>query len=288
MIDLSAESPDRIADWIELLSAAQVNKPLSLQRIISISEDQARISPNITTFAFRLLEKRAKLIGSNYPFTLGEHSIATRKSVGQSIYLKLLLLTPGIGVQGICSGWNLEIASQLFEEISEHCLKGFFGPNTGTVNFGYPSRRGRPSDFDSAVKWLSELTKIRLGRSYRPPRRKDGGVDLFVWKSFRDGRPGVPIMLVQCTIKDDFINKIGDIDIKLWSSWLSSDIEPLVSLAIPGIVSKEEIWSEIVTRGILLDRVRLVEMSNDSPMSDDSGDSNYLETLLHSFGELVH
>ena len=114
MIDLSAESPDRIADWIELLSAAQVNKPLSLQRIISISEDQARISPNITTFAFRLLEKRAKLIGANYPFTLGEHSIATRKSVGQSIYLRLLLLTPGIGVQGICSGWNFYIKALFF------------------------------------------------------------------------------------------------------------------------------------------------------------------------------
>ena len=154
-------------------------------------------------------------------------------------------------------------------------------------SFGFPSKSDRPAEFASAVKWLSEKTNIRLGNAYRPPRKKDGGVDLFVWKSFPDKRPGIPIMLVQCTIKDDFINKIGDIDLKLWANWLSSDIEPLVALAVPGVVTKDEIWSEITTRGILLDRLRLVQ-SSDNSSNKKVENLDYLTRLVKEMADLVH
>lgn len=120
------------------------------------------------------------------------------------------------------------------------------------------------------------------------PEKKDGGVDLFVWKSFSDKRPGIPIMLVQCTIKDDFINKIGDIDLKLWSNWLSSDLEPLVALAIPGVVTKDEVWSEITTRGILLDRLRLIESCGDVVNSTKIENFDYLVRLVKEMADLVH
>ena len=214
--------------------------------------------------------------------------IVTKKSVDDSVYIQLLFLTPGGGVSTAGAIWNLEKASKLFEDIVENALKSFFGQNTKTVNFGFPSRSGRPPEFPAAVEWLSQKTNIRLGNAYRPPRKKDGGVDLFVWKSFSDNKPGIPIMLVQCTTKDDFINKIGDIDIKLWSSWLSSDIEPLVALAVPGVVNKEEIWSELTTRGILLDRLRLVETSSDTPSQIEYENFDYLRQLVDEITELVH
>jgi hypothetical protein len=217
-----------------------------------------------------------------------ESFIVTKKSVDDSVYLQLLFLTPGGGISTAGAVWNLEKASQLFEDIVESALKSFFGQNTNTVNFGFPSRSGRPPEFPAAVEWLSKKTNIRLGNAYRPPRKKDGGVDLFVWKSFSDNKPGIPIMLVQCTIKDDFINKIGDIDIKLWSSWLSSDIEPLVALAIPGVVNKDEIWSELATRGILLDRLRLVESCSDAPPQTEYVNIDYLRKLVDEISELVH
>ena len=95
-------------------------------------------------------------------------------------------------------------------------------------------------------------------------------------------------MLVQCTIMDDFINKIGDIDLKLWSNWLSSDIEPLVALAVPGAVTKDEVWSEITTRGILLDRLRLVDACGDIKDTKHVENFDYLRRLVKEMAELVH
>jgi hypothetical protein len=288
MIDLSTESNDRIADWIEVLSASQPGRPLSIQRIQDVSETFANLSPHQIPYALRLIDKRSDILGSSYPFQVDESFIVTRKSVQDSVYLQLLFLTPGSGIASASSVWNLEIASKLFEDITENSLHNFFGLNTHAVNFGFPSRNGRPAEFASAIEWLSKKTNIRLGSAYRPPRKKDGGVDLFVWKSFGDRRPGIPVMLVQCTIKDDFINKIGDIDIRLWSSWLSSDIEPLVALAVPGMVTKDDVWSEITTRGILLDRTRLVESCLDTPSTEKLENLSYLVNMVNEIEELVH
>jgi hypothetical protein len=288
MIDLSNESSERIADWIEILAASQRGKPLSIQKIQEVSQSFANLSTHMVPYAFRQLERRSQILCENYPFIIDEAFIVTKKSVDDSTYLQLLFLTPGSGVSTAGSVWNLEKASKLFEDIVENSMASFFGQNTRTVNFGFPSRNGRPADFPAAVAWLSKKTNIRLGNAYRPPRKKDGGVDLFVWKAFADNKPGIPIMLVQCTIKDDYINKIGDIDIKLWSSWLSSDIEPLVALAVPGVVNKDEYWGEITTRGILLDRLRLVESCHDKVGQVPLENSDYLHKLVAEISELVH
>ena len=288
MIDLSSENSSTVADWIEALAASQSGKPLSMQKVQEISESFANVGQNVIPFAFRLLEKRQQVLKDLYPFTIDDTFIVTRKTVRDSFYLQMLFLTPKAGLFTSGSTWNLEKASQLFEDLTEKALSNFFGSNTHTANFGFPSRSGRPAEFSAAVEWLSKKTNIRLGNAFRPPRKKDGGVDLFVWKSFADNQPGIPVMLVQCTIKEDFINKIGDIDLRLWANWLSSDIEPLVALAVPGVVTKDEVWSEITTRGILLDRMRLTELAAEVYDFDDIENRDYLDKLVAEFAEHIH
>lgn len=288
MIDLSSENSSTVADWIEALAASQSGKPLSMQKVQEISESFANVGQNVIPFAFRLLEKRQQILKDLYPFTIDETFIVTKKTVRDSFYLQMLFLTPKVGLFTSGATWNLEKASQLFEDLTEKALSNFFGSNTHTANFGFPSRSGRPAEFSAAVEWLSKKTNIRLGNAFRPPRKKDGGVDLFVWKSFSDNQPGIPVMLVQCTIKEDFINKIGDIDLRLWANWLSSDIEPLVALAVPGVVTKEEVWSEITTRGILLDRMRLTELAAEVHAFNEIENMEYLEKLVAEFAEHIH
>ena len=288
MIDLSGENSSTIADWVESLAASQPGNPLPMQRVQEISESFANLGQNIVPFVFRSLEKRKEVLKELYPFEIDESYIVTRKRVRESVYLQLLFLTSKVGLFTLGTAWNLEKASQLFEDITQRSLSNFFGSNTQTVNFGFPSRSGRPAEFPAAVKWLSQKANIRLGNAFRPPRKKDGGVDLFVWKSFSDKHPGIPMMLVQCTVKEDFINKIGDIDLRLWANWLSSDIEPLVALAIPGVVTRNEIWSEITTRGILLDRLRLVELDSSNSEYQEIEGIEYLEKLISEFAEHVH
>ena len=95
-------------------------------------------------------------------------------------------------------------------------------------------------------------------------------------------------MLVQCTIREDYINKIGDIDLRLWANWLSSDLEPLVALAVPGVVTKEEVWGEITTRGILLDRIRLVELGEESRDLTPVEGLEYLANCSAELAEHIH
>ncbi len=288
MIDLSGENSSTVADWIEVLAASQSGKPLSIQKVQEISQNFANVGQNIIPFAFRLMKKRKQVLKDLYPFIIDDTFIVTRETVGNSFYLQMLFLTPKAGLFTSGANWNLEKASQLFEDLTEKALSSFFGSNTHTANFGFPSRSGRPAEFSAAVEWLSKKTNIRLGNAFRPPRKKDGGVDLFVWKSFSDGQPGIPVMLVQCTIREDFINKIGDIDLRLWANWLSSDIEPLVALAVPGVVTKEEVWNEITTRGILLDRMRLTELASNVHDFSDVENRDYLEKLISEFAEHIH
>lgn len=280
MIDLSGESGDRIADWIEVLASCNSGRPLSTQKIQELSSSLANVGDNLTISAWRILSKRSGQLKDSYPFQIEDEYIVTRKDVTNSAYMKFLFLSSGVVTRIDGVSWSVDRSSRAFEDVAEKALRNFFGDNTNTLNFGFPSRQGRPAEFSEAIKWLSEKAKVRLGSAYRPPRRKDGGVDIFVWKSFSDLRPGIPIMLAQCTISDDFINKIGDVDIRLWSTWLSTDIEPLVALCIPGVVTKEEVWNEITTRGVLLDRLRLVEVCADSVENLDNDSSEYLNKIF--------
>jgi hypothetical protein len=105
---------------------------------------------------------------------------------------------------------------------------------------------------------------IALGQSYRPPRRQDGGVDVVAWRPFDDGRRGFPVVLVQCTLQRDFVQKSRDIDLRTWSGWLAFDADPLTALAIPYTVASDESWNEMAANVIVLDRLRLVRLLSDA------------------------
>jgi hypothetical protein len=161
-------------------------------------------------------------------------------------------------------------------------LRQLLGPGSHALRFGWPSEVGRPQEFSRAVAWLAETMKIKIGSGYRPPRRKDGGVDVVAWRSFPDGRPGFPIVLCQCTIETDFIHKARDVDLRLWSTWLGFDSEPALVLAIPGTVGRNEDWNEIARNCILLERLRLAALLAESKDDVDPRVDDYVQTHRRS------
>jgi hypothetical protein len=238
------------------------------------------------TDAFSTVKKRQELLRGLYPFGTAETFIVYEGTVDTDLYMALNLVGPQ-GIAREVKAWALDSSAKMFEVIAEKCLGDFFGNNTETVNFGHPSEVGRPAEFDQAVRWLGALAGIKIGAAYRPPRRKDGGVDIFVWKRFDDSYPGVPLLMVQCTIMKDYLNKIGDIDIPLWSAWLSSDINPLAAIALPIFVSNKAEWDEIATRGIMLDRGRLVSMNATNTIELPLKYKNYVARVRKGVSELI-
>lgn len=149
--------------------------------------------------------------------------------------------------------------SDLFEEFVASTLKDYLGSTAEAIPFGWPSKFGRPQEFHLAIEWLANLMAIKVGGAYRPPRRKDGGVDVIAWRPFKDKRSGFPIYLVQCTLQKDFVSKSRDIDLRLWAGWLELDRDPVTVLAIPKAVAPGEPWNEVTANAIIFDRARMTD-----------------------------
>jgi hypothetical protein len=144
-----------------------------------------------------------------------------------------------------------------FERITCLALQRLLGPGSKAIRFGWPSDVGRPAEFPAAVRWLCDLMGIPAGSAYRPPRRKDGGVDVVAWRPFPDQRSGFPVMLIQCTLQQELLSKATDVDTRIWAGWLTLDADPTTVLAVPGTIPPNETWNELAACNLILERLRL-------------------------------
>lgn len=286
MFDLSNSSVDALCDFLEIVAAANYPRPVSITEARELAAQHASVNEYKVNAAFLKLQARKLVLGDKYPFLVADEYICKSNSESFPIYLAFLALS-GPGPLRYVAAWNLTTAAKVMERIVEKCFTQFFGEGTRSVNFGFPSEVNRPSEFSEAVKWLSDKTGIPVGSGYRPTRYKDGGVDIFVWKQFQDKNPGVPILLLQCTIQEKFIDKIGDVDRRLWASWLSSDIDPIVGLCVPNTVESSETWAEVTTRGLLFDRVRLMTMVTNPDANLANTEEAFLKQLFTQFQESI-
>jgi hypothetical protein len=249
-------SPFELADAIEQIALSRRAVPqqvVGLQRLLGLrfGVDEIDVSD-----AVRVIADREAVLGLRYPLSVVGPVV---RVVGDcEVYEALLAQSRSSLFRDLVSTRVEAEQSKAFEDTVQFCLSGLFGPNTETVNFGWPSSCGRPQEFHHAMSWLCGLMGLPDAGSFRPPRRKDGGVDVVVWRSFGDGRPGLLLALVQATLEVDNLRlKASDVDVPMWRNWLGLDASPVVLLAIPGTVSSIEYWNEISVNALLLDRIRL-------------------------------
>ncbi len=151
-------------------------------------------------------------------------------------------------------------AAEQLERITAVALSNLYGQGTEALRFAWPSDVGRPPEFPDAVRWLAAKMGVPIGNAYRPPYRKDGGVDVVAWRPFPDGRSGFPVLLAQCTLEREYGHKAADIDLKVWSGWLALDSDPATALAIADVVAAGEEWNALAARTVVLDRIRLAAL----------------------------
>ena len=283
MIDLAVLINDKavLADQLELLVLFSGRSHLSRHELSSLASDHWGADSVQISFALEEIRQRRAILGHKYPIDV-KSSFLARES-RSDVYECLLGLTRS----NFFDAQQLGLAepdTKLLETIVEQCVSRFFGPGTSVTNFGYPSGVGRPPEFPQAISWLAEQMQLSLGTAYRQPRRKDGGVDVVVWRSFPDRKAGIPVMLVQVTLQQDFVSKARDIDRRIWSGWLAMDTDPLVALAIPGTVSGTEAWNEVSRNCLLLDRLRLTDLADSVPLDNTySALTNSIRALLGDF-----
>lgn len=286
LADLGITKSERIADWLETSLLVRPSGVLTLDQALAFGEDELNISPQQTSMAISVMAQRASSLGELYPFCVVNGIAIKRNSDARflSTYATLLMLTPASVARQLLSGLSIEYMGETMEQIAERALSNFWGSGGEAVRFAYPSHIGRPQQFDQAVVWLANRIGLEPGKGYRPPRRKDGGVDVVAWRPFLDKRRGFPIALAQCTIQEEAFTKTTDIDVRLWATWLAMDLDPMSILVIPGTVRRAgPEWSQLSSVVTVIDRLRLIELLS----RGEAPDSSY-DWTTDVLGELQH
>lgn len=261
MTDLEVSTTEAIADWIETSVLVSSSGHFGRDKLDELALEEIGASPMKVSMAIDAMAKRAAVLGHSYPFVVNDIAVLRRGSRHAGAYAALLFLTPGSIARQTVRASETAVMGELLEELSEAALANFWGSGGSALSFGYPSKHGRPESFDQAVIWLAGKIGLEAGHGYRPPRRKDGGVDVVAWRQFADRRAGFPVALAQCTIQAETFTKTTDIDLRLWSSWLAMDSDPLSMLVIPGTIrSAGPDWRQLTTVVMVIDRIRLMDL----------------------------
>lgn len=268
--DLEISGREAVADWIETTLLVRDGVQLGIGGLQDIAAAEIGVGAAQLDLALGVMRRRAELLGSRYPFEAHEWAVrAAPDEAHGSPYSALVLLTPGGAVRQLLHRSPTTEMAVVFERITERAVARLWGPEGRALRFGWPSDVGRPPEFPLAVPWLAAKLGLQVGAGYRPPRRKDGGVDVVGWRPFPDRRSGFPIILVQCTLQADILAKARDVDARLWASWLVMDDEPATALAVPQTISAGTGWDELALHGTVFERLRLTGLvPSDQPVPD--------------------
>lgn len=285
--DLDIKGREAIADWIETTLLIRDGVQLGLDALQEMAARELLAGRPQLELALGVMRRRSELLGSSYPFEV--HDWAVRAVVGASStpYAALVLLTPGGAARQIVHPVPSGETSVVFERITERAVARLWGSEGRALRFGWPSDIGRPPEFPLAVPWLAAKLGLQAGVGYRPPRRKDGGVDVVGWRPFPDGRSGFPIVLVQCTLQGDILAKSRDVDARLWASWLVMDEEPATALALPQTIPAGVLWDELALNGAVFERMRLTALTaagSSIPGLEDWASSTVVSLRPHLVG----
>ena len=246
----------KIADWLEVTALTR-GRPLTLTLLEALGTTHGYSAADVA-LGVNSMTRRRTLLGDAYPFRTAVGGISATSNATHSPWSAMLLMSAESPVR---PSLDIAAAAEHLERITTVALAELYGPGTEAIRFGWPSDVGRPPEFPDAIRWLAKQMSVPVGGSYRPPHRKDGGVDVVAWRPFPDGRSGFPVLLVQCTLERDYAHKASDIDLRVWSGWLRLDTDPATALAIPEVVPAGEVWNSLAARTIVLDRMRLAALT---------------------------
>lgn len=269
--DLAVSGREGIADWVEATLLVRDGAQLGMDALQSLALEEIGAAGPQVQLGLAVMSKRSSALNELYPFEVVDWAVRSRPGALSAPYSALTLLTPSSPARQLVHRSPTPEMAVLFERLVERAVIALWGHAGRAVRFAWPGDTGRPPEFPQAVEWLARLMGLSAGRGYRPPRRKDGGVDVIGWRPFSDGRSGFPILLVQCTLQGEILSKARDVDARLWSTWLVMDGEPQTALAVPQTITEGTLWDELAISGMVLERMRLTSLIGSGDPVDGLG-----------------
>ncbi len=224
------------------------------------------------------------MVGASYPFEVDANYVKLAQNENTLSYLFLLTLCASEPLRSEKRQGQVEI---MVDMLVLDALASYLSGGSLGVHFGWPTSGNRPPAFPAAIEWLANQLGLKLGKGKLRAARQDGGVDVVVWRPFKDRREGFVTILAQCTIAVDWPEKAKDIVIDLWRGYIDFGKDPIACLAIPWVIPQPfEKWDELRrTVHFVLDRIRLCELLDGAELSQRNEISDWMRAEVGAMSQ---
>ncbi len=168
-------------------------------------------------------------------------------------------------------GSNYTVQGDLFEALTQESLQMMF-PTWVIHRTGWTQANAVTINDvveDVATRLCEEVGQVEV---WTDEKAKEAGLDLLCYRSYDDGRVGVPVYLVQCASGGDWKDKLRTPDLKIWKRIVRFVAEPRKAFAIPFAIDDDEFVRRCnVVDGPFIERYRLLAAGRSNPEWVSSG-----------------
>jgi len=251
------ESPEAIADWIELELAAGVTH-ISKARVSSVLQAETGSEPGepLLSDVWGQLEERQARYSRGFFSCWGDLVRRSGEASDSPEYVACLLFS----LYGVCDQYRAD--PKIFERLAAVAIRNYV---QGRVFlFGWPVLPDVQTDIALRVKNVAAAVREKFVEA-PAARYKDRGVDVIAWRPFPEHfagehRSNQIVILAQCAAGANWRQKTGQLPYSSWTQYMHWACDPLQGFAVPGVVPTE-LWHDISREaGILFDRIRIVNL----------------------------
>lgn len=254
------------SDWLEASALFSDNEITGSDVVDVLRENEIYRDQDFAwelfTDALNGLNTRARIMGEGYPLDLTGRVRIKRKDEWSDFtaysFCLLLSLADTHPTWARTFGSDFTEQGELFEDLTaESVAASMHGWTIHTTGW----TRTRTNRLTTVVLQIADLLGEATGNIARWSKQtaKESGLDLLCFRSFPDGRVGIPVYLCQCASGSDWQSKLKTPDLKIWGKLIDFASTPKKAFSMPFALSDKDFIQHCnVVDGLLLDRYRLL------------------------------
>ena len=259
-------------DWVEGCFLFKNEKRLSRTDIVDVLCEEEIYDDQ--TFAndwlddvWRELERRQRLLGAS-PFDVAPRAITRQLTWEQVPAYAFCVLTPLLqsSVKWRPKGTKAKLAKHyalqgsLFERLSDESLQAA-GWQTYLTGWSSATAAKLPAVVTNVALRVGEPQRMNWETNVAE-NANEAGLDIVLFRAFKDGRCGFPVYLAQCAAGDDWDTKLHTPVLSVWDELVDFAAPPHKAFTLPRSLGPEHLRRITVkVDGIVFDRYRLHDTS---------------------------
>jgi hypothetical protein len=306
----------RMADWVELTALLNANRTASKEDLKKALLREPNPSENGTTQTrtstdeyvetkvsdvFMELEDRILACGDSdpqkpsYPFVLDKTLSALKMRLNDVdssnlLYLFLLAVTRSDMSSKVRVKEKVD-PTKVFEQLCADVLRCFWGGpsrHSDAMVFGTAGNKSEgEKKFQTKVDKLSGMLMDGGGwkDGAQAPGGGDGKLDIVVWRRFKDERQGGLVGFAQCKTGDHWADHLTKLQPRAFvDKYLTTGlaVEPYRLYLVPCRVSRHRWREHTIGGGLLLDRCRIVQYSENIDAATQAACRKWLDATIAS------